>query len=148
MEPEPTEFEVGQKVTFKHIRREHEKTTFTRQVGTVTGYKWKTPFYEYTLSGEHVDTERWYKQTELDRFKEGDDLANRAAEAAVLSTTRSALETARAESESLRNQNKGLFSNAAGQAVDLVTARVFISDLEESEAKSRSAKEATDQCVR
>lgn len=144
MQPEPPEFHVGEKATFKHIKRESEKTTFTRQVGTVTGIQWNAPFYEFTLQGDHVDQGRWYKQTELDQFKEGNELASRAAEAAALSNTRSALETARTESENFRGQNEALSMTVEGQAADLAMARALISDLEESEATAKSAKEAVD----
>lgn len=144
MQPEPPEFQVSEKVTFKHIKRESEKTTFTRQVGTVTYIRWITPFYEFTLSGEHVDAGRWYKQTELDKYKKGDEVANRAAEAEVLSTTRSALESARSGSENLRKQNESLSVIMTGQAADLTTARALISDLEGSEGNARSAIEVID----
>lgn len=144
MQPEPPEFYVGEKATFKHIERKAEKTTFTRQVGTVTCIQWNAPFYEFTLQGDHVDNGRWYKQTELDQFKEGNELASHAAEAAVLSNKRSALEIARTESEHLRGQNEALSMTFEGQAADLAIARALISDLEESEATAKSAKEAVD----
>ncbi|QDS67689.1 hypothetical protein FKW77_005340 [Venturia effusa] len=144
MQPEPPEFLVGEKATFKHIKREPEKTTFSRQVGSVTGVRWAEPFYEFTLQGDHVDAGRWYKQTELDQFKEGTELENRAAEADILSKTRSSLETARTESENLRVQNEALSLTLTDLALRLADARARISDLEESEAQAKTANVASD----
>jgi hypothetical protein len=67
---EPPEFAFGDKAVFKYTNRWPGRTMFSKEVGLVVAVRYVEPFYEFLLEGECVDGGRWYRQTELDVWKE------------------------------------------------------------------------------
>jgi hypothetical protein len=145
MLPEPPEFDMGNKVSFKYITREKKRTKYTREVGKVVAIAFVEPFYEFRLDGEFVNEGRWYRQTELDRYEaeegrkieeernvSGSNIA-KEKQGVASHTALQENETMRVEIERLRGQFaafcRALDDHEAVKA-ELETARRRIAELE------------------
>lgn len=146
MLPEPPEFDMGEKVSFKYMKREKERTIFSREVGEVAAIRWDAPFYEFVLEGDCVDKGRWYRQTELESIKAVKDLVkvgereateNSQAIAIATSKLHEELEATKIELSASCNQ----IATLSLIAEKLAAARNRITDLEISAPKSISEKE-------